>query len=519
MQKRTMMLAILVFFAGLAWGQDAPQPEQEKKAKKAKEPKEVKEPKVKEEKTKEEPKRSSLAIPKNMFEIGLNPGLSFVGGDVTPIYNPGQAWAAGLHLRKSLDYVFSLRADFLYANMAGENPATNVLREFETVWTSGTIYGVMNLNSLRWDKPVRKTNLYVMVGAGVNRYEVKRYTNETVRDAVLPVDNDLHMGAGTGLNFRVSPKFNVGLETQAFMNFGKRADLLDGSANYLGGSAFRDIASFTNLSLNFNIGNASSKSEPLYWINPMDGVMQEIEGLKQRGDTALEDKDEDGVIDAVDQDLNTPPGAMVDTKGRTLDSDRDGVPDHVDKEPFYTPQANEKVDESGVVVNPTGGPGGRGGVTEERVKELIDQALQNYQVAGSSPQGGGSVAEWFLPMLHFPNSSSVIKYSDYGNLAGVARMMKSNPAIRLSVIGFTDATGNESVNNQLSYDRAKNVIEHMVTNHGVARGRFVLQWKGSADNLVPANSSYMNRRVEFKIAGPGDVEMDVPAPTGTGDKY
>jgi outer membrane protein OmpA-like peptidoglycan-associated protein len=89
----------------------------------------------------------------------------------------------------------------------------------------------------------------------------------------------------------------------------------------------------------------------------------------------------------------------------------------------------------------------------------------------------------------------------------------------LSVIGFTDATGNESVNNQLSYDRAKNVIEHMVTNHGIARGRFVLQWKGSADNLVPANSSYMNRRVEFKIAGPGDVEMDMPAASGTGDKY
>jgi OmpA-OmpF porin, OOP family len=502
-----MMLAVLIFFAGALWAQDG-EPAATKQKK-------TKEPKVKKEKPEASPEKtggSSFAIPKNMFEIGLNGGATIIGGDVTPM----PSYGAGLHIRKSLDYVFSLRADFLYADLKGENPATNVLREYNTTWMSGTVFGVMNLNSLRWDKPVRKTAIYAMAGAGANLFEVKRYTNETVRDATLPQDPDLHMGVGAGLAFRVGPKFNVGLEQQAFMNFGKRADLIDGSANYLGGSGFRDIVSFSNLSLSFNIGNKSSKSEPLYWINPMDGVMQEIEGIKQRGDTALEDKDEDGVIDAVDQDLNTPPGAMVDTKGRTLDSDRDGVPDHVDKEPFYTPAPNEKVDENGVVTNPSGGPGGRGGVTEERVKELIDQALQNYQVS-SNPQS--NVAEWFLPMLHFANTSAVIKYSDYGNLAGVARMMKANPNIRLSVIGFTDATGNEAVNNQLSFDRAKNVIEHMVNSHGIARGRFVLQWKGSADNLVPSNSSYMNRRVEFKIAGPGDVEMDAPTATTPGEKY
>ena len=176
------------------------------------------------------------------------------------------------------------------------------------------------------------------------------------------------------------------------------------------------------------------------------------------------------------------------------------------------PQATEKVDENGVVTNPQAGgpgrPGNGGGVTEERVKELIDQALQNYQITDNR----SSAAEWFLPMLHFPSSSSQIKYSDYGNLAGVGRMMKANPNIRLVVTGFTDSTGSESVNNQLSYERAKNVIEHLVNSHGVTRGRFVLQWKGSADNLVPTNSSYMNRRAEFRIAGPGDVEQDPPAP-------
>lgn len=517
MQKRTMLLFLLIFCSGLVWGQDAietteekPKTEKPAKGKGDKEPKAKAEKPVKEEK--EKPKASGFAIPKNMFEIGLNGGAAFLGGDVTPIISYG----AGLHLRKAVDYVFSLRADFLYADLKGMNPANNVARDFSTTWMSGTGYGVMSLNSLRWDKAVRSTNLYIMGGAGVNTFEARSFNTDdnlrvfdTLGHKIAP-----HAAIGAGLSFRLGKKVNIALEDQAMMLFGNRADRVDNIQPNTTRSIFRDVVSFANLSINFNIGSASKKTEPLYWINPMDGVLNTIDDkINQRTTGLIKDEDGDGVIDAIDQDPNTPAGAMVDTKGRTLDSDRDGVPDHIDKEPFYMPQPTEKVDENGVVTNPqAGGPGrpgnGGGGVTEERVKELIDQALQNYQITDNR----SSAAEWFLPMLHFPSSSSQIKYSDYGNLAGVGRMMKANPNIRLVVTGFTDSTGSESVNNQLSYERAKNVIEHLVNSHGVTRGRFVLQWKGSADNLVPTNSSYMNRRAEFRIAGPGDVEQDPPAP-------
>jgi outer membrane protein OmpA-like peptidoglycan-associated protein len=504
MQKRTILMILLIFCAGLVWGQKnkTPKEKKEKTEKPAKE--------NAEEPAKEKPKTSGLAIPKSMIEFGLNGGGAIVGGDVKPV----PSYAVGFHIRKATDYIFSLRADFLYADLKGKNAATNVERDFNTKWMSGTMYGVMSLNSLRWDKPVRNTNLYILAGAGVNSFSATSFKSEdnlrqfdTLKRAFSP-----HMGMGGGISFRLGKKINIALEEQAFMVFGGRADLIDNIVPNR--PNFRDVVSFTNLSINFNLGNASSKTEPLYWINPIDGVLNSIDDkINQRTTGLIKDDDGDGVIDAIDQDPNTPAGAMVDTKGRTLDSDRDGVPDHIDKEPFYMPQANEKVDETGVVTNPqTGGngrPGGNGGgVTEERVKELIDQALQNYQIADNR----SSAAEWFLPMLHFPASTAQIKYSDYGNLAGVGRMMKANPSIRLVVTGFTDSTGSESVNNQLSYDRAKNVIEHLVTSHGVARGRFVLQWKGSADNLVPTSSSYMNRRAEFRIAGPGDVEQDPPAP-------
>jgi outer membrane protein OmpA-like peptidoglycan-associated protein len=451
--------------------------------------------------------KSNLAIPKNMIEIGLNGGATFIGGDVAAKYSYG----GGIHIRKALDYMFSLRLDGLYADAKGENPTTNVARDFHTTWYSGTVYGVMSLNSFRFDRPVRSSNPYFMLGAGANNFKVS-YNSEDVRKGELVNKFAPHIALGAGWAFRVSKKFNVGIEEQAFMVIGGRGDRIDGIA-FTGGSQFRDILSFTNLTFNFNLGSSSSQTEPLYWINPLDGVMNDIEGIKSRQGEALKDEDQDGVIDAIDQEVNTPPGAMVDTKGRTLDSDRDGVPDHIDKEPFYTPIKGEKVNDEGVVVNPitgapiSGGGAGRDGLTEERVKELIDQALQNYTITDNRT----SAAEWFLPMLHFSNSSAVIKYSDYGNLSSLARMIKANPTLRLVITGFTDSTGPEAINNNLSYDRAKNVIEHLETTHGIARGRMVLQWKGSADNLVPTNSSFMNRRVEFRLAGTGDVEMDPPA--------
>jgi outer membrane protein OmpA-like peptidoglycan-associated protein len=517
MQKRTMLFFLLVFCSSLVWAQEAIETNESKEEKKktekpaktkADKPDKVEKP-VKEEKA--NPRASGLAIPKNMFEFGLNGGMTLLGSDV----KPKPSYGVGLHWRKAVDYVFSLRGDLLYADLKGANEPPNIEREFQTQWFSGTLYGVMSLNSLRWDKSVRSTNLYVMGGAGVNSFEANSFnTDDNVRIFdTLAHEFAPHVGVGAGISFRLSNRINIALENQAQMVFGNRADKIDNIQPTTTRSIFRDVVSFTNLNINFNIGSSSKKTEPLYWINPMDGVMNSIDDkINQRTTGLIKDEDGDGVIDAIDQDPNTPAGAMVDTKGRTLDSDRDGVPDHIDKEPFYMPQANEKVDEQGVVVNPQPGspgrPGTGGGVTEERVKELIDQALQNYQIADNR----SSAAEWFLPMLHFPNSSSQIKYSDYGNLAGVGRMMKANPNIRLVVTGFTDSTGSESVNNQLSFERAKNVIEHMVNSHGIARGRFVLQWKGSADNLVPTNSSYMNRRAEFRIAGPGDVEQDPPAP-------
>ncbi len=487
--KRTMWLALLLLFAGVVSAQKGDN--------------------AKDSKATSSSAASSKPTPINMWEVGVHGGYMMNTGDVQSQIGYG----AGLHVRKSLDYIFSLRGEALYGRINGS--VYDSVRNFENNWLSANLFGLINLNSLRFNQGVRKFSLYAGAGVGANYFQVK---STSVRppnrkdSLILSLDRAIapQVGLAVGFAVRLGKRFNVGIDHQAMMTLGSRGDQLDGfDRDELGErTGFGDIIQYTNLRLNFNIGN-SKNSEPLYWVNPLENVIATVNQSQKKLDTALRDSDGDGVIDAIDEEPNTPPGVPVDTKGRTLDSDRDGVPDYRDREPYNPPRAGEVVDADGVVTNPnpTVRPGAGGGVTEARVREIVDEMLRDYKLTESA----SGVADWFLPMIHFANESATVKFADYGTLAGIARMMKSNPNLRLVITGHTDATGSEESNNALSYQRAQSVVNHLVENHGIGRGRLIIHWKGQQEALVPTSSSYMNRRVEFRVAASSDVEMDPPS--------
>lgn len=496
--KRTIILLSLLSLTVGGWAQRT------KKEDNAKEKNEKTSP------AKTEETGELKATPSNMWEIGAHGGYMFTTGDVTT----KSGYGGGLHLRKSLDYIFSLKGEALYGKTNGT--AYDSLRNFENTWISGTVFGMINLNSLRWNKPVRKLSIYVGGGAGANYFEASGFLRDSVdrklfNERVVEKKISPHVAAAVGFAIRLGKRFNIGLDHQAFFPLGSRADLLDGFDRDEKGerTGFGDILQYSNLRLNFNIGGSSNNSEPLYWVNPLEIVLGNANNAKKQQDIALKDSDADGVIDAIDQEPNTPPDVEVDTKGRVLDSDRDGVPNHKDQEPYNPPRSGEMVNTQGIieVTNPEARPGGGGGVSETRVREIVQEELEKYNLT----EGAAGVADWFLPMIHFGTSSFAIKFSDYGTLAGIARMLKGNPKLRLVITGFTDQTGPQENNDLLSYQRAKSVIDHFVSNHGISADRLVLQYKGQEEALVPSSASYMNRRVEFRVATGDDVSMDAPS--------
>lgn len=528
----------------MPWDDQAKGKDKPKKEKQAAKPPKVNMEEVAPEMEDPETDKPAGYSPGSGFEVGLRGGLFQILGEVkrgAPDSTNGFSnYGFAGSLRFALDNIFSLRAEFLYGKAAGNSDGLNPsLRGFTSTWMSGSMWGLINLNSLASADKEKKLAINLMVGGGANSSTVKKYGTDLDRPTESKTTttkfdfskNPFHAGVGLNLAYRVSPNLSIGLEHQTMMAMGERRDLMDGWDNGLENPSsqtdYNDYIGFTNISLNYIIGNKTGDS-PAFWNSPLKNVIREIEGIKTNigkgGRIPIQDSDGDGVIDEFDLELNTPPNALVDTRGRTLDSDKDGVPDYLDKQPFYAPMEGEQVDADGVIINgnnSTGGAGstGRGmtprpggsGVTEARVKEIVEQAFQQREASGGGSYGGGAVVEWFLPMIHFEMSSSNVRNTDVGNLSSIARMMKSNRSMRLLVVGYTDKTGSEGINQKLSFQRANAAIDYFVNKQGISRDRFVLNYKGKDDNIVEANSSFMNRRVEFQVAKPGDTDMPAPA--------
>ncbi|MFB0934585.1 MAG: OmpA family protein [Propionivibrio sp.] len=83
-----------------------------------------------------------------------------------------------------------------------------------------------------------------------------------------------------------------------------------------------------------------------------------------------------------------------------------------------------------------------------------------------------------------------------------ATTLNQNPVTRITIIGHTDSTGSDAVNNPLSVNRAAATRDHLVS-RGVATSRIAIDGRGSreplADNSTAAGRA-MNRRVEIFVA-------------------
>lgn len=83
----------------------------------------------------------------------------------------------------------------------------------------------------------------------------------------------------------------------------------------------------------------------------------------------------------------------------------------------------------------------------------------------------------------------------------------NNPRSNVTIIGHTDSTGSDAINNPLSLNRAASVRDYL-TNRGVVLSRIAIDGRGSREPLVandtPANKA-KNRRVEIFVAEPAPV--------------
>lgn len=104
--------------------------------------------------------------------------------------------------------------------------------------------------------------------------------------------------------------------------------------------------------------------------------------------------------------------------------------------------------------------------------------------------------------LYFDSGSAQLRPESAPTLREIARILDSQPTMRLRIEGHTDNTGSPAVNEQLSTARAAAIANYLVTRAGVAPSR--LEHAGLGDTQpVTANTTpegrQQNRRVEVAV--------------------
>ncbi len=431
----------------------------------------------------------------------------------------------------------------------------NIHRNYKANILGLTLEGVLNIGNVLFHAPSNKWNFYGIVGGGLDfpktsvdllhdgvaydfsgvsegldltTQDGRNESRKRLKDLLDGdfeteggIENDIitfgdhktiipHFHFAIGLSRKLSKRINLGIEHRILISDNDLLDAFEDRTNF-DESTSNDIPHYTSVRLGINLGSFEKRVEPLYWVNPLDGAFNDLAELKQRPKFDLTDSDGDGVIDMTDQEVNTPAGCAVDTRGVTLDSDGDGVVDCKDQEPYSPP--GFEVDAKGVAQNP------EPYLTEDQVVELINTRAANMDAN----------LNWFLPMIHFDLDKYYVKPEFYGSLHNVAAVMKSHPDLKIVATGFADNRNSSDYNNVLSYNRANEAINYLVNNYNFPRSRFLLNYKGEdapiAKDVKDTHSisrteeykQYVNRRVEFRVATATDTDMSRPAGPEAGE--
>ncbi len=113
----------------------------------------------------------------------------------------------------------------------------------------------------------------------------------------------------------------------------------------------------------------------------------------------------------------------------------------------------------------------------------------------------GSVGLIMPGNITFDTNKSAIKPNFYSTLNKVAQVLAEDNKSAILVTGYTDNTGNDSINIPLSQARAQAVASY-ISSQGVSTTRINAQGQGAAnpiaDNSTPAGRE-QNRRVEISV--------------------
>jgi outer membrane protein OmpA-like peptidoglycan-associated protein len=103
--------------------------------------------------------------------------------------------------------------------------------------------------------------------------------------------------------------------------------------------------------------------------------------------------------------------------------------------------------------------------------------------------------------IFFETAKSELKTESFSELNRLVKLMEQNPAMEIALSGHTDNVGSEDANQKLSTDRAKSVLDYLVSK-GITAGRISSGGFGKSKPVATNDTEEgraINRRVEFTV--------------------
>ena len=259
--------------------------------------------------------------------------------------------------------------------------------------------------------------------------------------------------------------------------------------------------------------------------NACAGGPEDEDGF-QDGDFCLDpDNDADGIEDALDacpNDAEDMDGFADDDGCAEVDNDADGVPDATDVCPSQSEDDDDWNDEDGCPEPDNDEDGVPDGLDHCPMDPEDDDEFEDED---GCPEPGPRTAPVTVSdtriligeTIYFEYDTDTIRPVSMPLLDQVAEVINALSAdLRIRVEGHTDSAGTPAYNLDLSYRRARAVVEYLV-GRGVSRDRLEFRGYGDQHEVAPNDDPEgraLNRRVEFTILRPGEPATGSPPPTG-----
>jgi len=397
---------------------------------------------------------------------GFNKAMApFSAGFISPTLNLGHS---DLGVRYMFNEKFGAKLDYGF----GSFQELKDTKAFDTKYFRLNLQGVANVGRImNFETFSNKLGMLFHMGGGIGvvNPELNRFNdfNDKVYTMIFGLTPQIKLSEKVALVGDISTILN-GRQTITFD--GSTAILPSTMANAATNNGFYGPNAnwwTGTLGLNIYLGKATQHADWFIAANnyaTKEELATQINGIKDM----LKDSDGDGVPDYLDKEPSTPAGARVSPSGATLDSDGDGTPDHLDKCPFQP------------------GAAASNGCPVEVSRDEVDYLRK-------------AINDGYVNVYYAFDSAKPLGYS-ISSVQYISNFMKRNPGISVEVKGYADELGEEDYNIKLSESRAKAVYDLLIAS-GIDASR--LSYKGYGEDTsvdkTSADARQMSRRASFVV--------------------